>query len=77
MFSFFVTFGKIETNAQKSNKNTVRKQLARNDPRNRPKLAKNHNISTLEAPHISKIAKEIAFLRAGFFDDFWRAKQMQ
>ena len=64
MFSFFVTFGKIEKMAQNSNKNTVRKQVARNDPRNSPKLAKHHKMSTLEAPHISKIAKEMAFLRA-------------
>ena len=63
--------------AQKNNKNTTRKQVARNDPRNSSKLAESHNISTLEAPHISKMAKETAFLRAGFFDDFWRAKKMQ
>ena len=64
MFWFFVTFGKIEKMAQNSNKNTVRKQVARNDPRNSSKLAESHNISTLEAPHISKMAKETAFLRA-------------
>ena len=77
MFSFFITFWKIEKMTQTMNKNTIRKQLARNDPRNSPKLAKNHEISTLEAPQISKIAKETTYLRAWFFDDFWHAKKMQ
>ena len=77
MFSFFVTFWKIEKMTQTINKNTIRKQLARNDPRNTPKLAKNLKISTLEAQKISKMAKETTFLRAWFFNDFWRAKKMK
>ena len=49
---------------QTINKNTIRKQLARNDPRNNLNLAGIFKISTLEAQKISKMAKETTFLKA-------------